>query len=462
MRKNIFIISMVAAAFSAASCNLVDVTDLDPINQLSEDEAITSVQKAQSALLGTYSVLKSGLELPVYYPASASLMGGTMDLGSSGGPAEAMFRNNEVDPQNYTLDAIYTKWYAVISNANHIIEKAPLVETTNPRRDEIVAEARFLRALGHFYLLRFYGQFFDLNSKYGIVIKSKPIKDAKSEPRSTVQQSYDFILADLDYAIEKGPNFTSTFYASRQVAKAMKAKVLLYMKDYPESAKLAKQVIDEGPFKLENTFYDVFFKKIIGTKEAMFQTPYDDKNDRNNKAFMMRSTYRPSESHKLFMAGDKRDTASLTRTTAGELRNKKFNNTIFNTGNGVTTLTADTEYFLRLAEVYLIRAEAVVRSNGDLEEARKAVNEVRKRAVMDEITSNDPVELLQLIRREKILELGAESGEEWFDMVRHASLGDISFATVKPSVKSVNQYILPLPYNTVKLSDNIVIQNPGY
>ncbi len=69
------------------------------------------------------------------------------------------------------------------------------------------------------------------------MIKKQVKDDAKSEPRSTVQQSYDFILADLDYAIEKGPNFTSTFYASKQVAKAMKAKVLLYMK-YPESAKL--------------------------------------------------------------------------------------------------------------------------------------------------------------------------------------------------------------------------------
>ncbi len=58
---------MVAACFQCRILQPADVTDLDPINQLSEDEAITSVQKAQSALLGTYSVLKSGLELPVYW-----------------------------------------------------------------------------------------------------------------------------------------------------------------------------------------------------------------------------------------------------------------------------------------------------------------------------------------------------------------------------------------------------------
>jgi hypothetical protein len=373
-----------------------------------------------------------------------------------------MYKNNEVDPQNYVLDAMYTKWYAVISNANHIIEKAPQIETTDPRRDEIVGEARFLRALGHFYLLRFYGQFFDLNSRYGIVIKSKPIASAKSEPRSSVKESYGFILADLDYAIAKGPNFSSTFYASRQAAKALKAKVLLYMKDYANAAILAKQVIDEGPFKLEKTFYDIFFKKIVNPVEAIFQTPYDDKNDRNNKAFMFRSTYLPSAFYKSVLTGDKRDTAALTKTASGELRNRKFNNTLYWNGTSSTTLTADTEYFLRLAELYLIRAEAVVRSNGSLQDARDALNAIRKRAEMDEIDSNDPAELLSLIRREKILELGAESGEEWFDLVRYASIGDIDITTQKPNIKSVNQYILPLPYNTVKLSDSVVFQNPGY
>ena len=462
MRNKIAITGFITLALAGASCNLVDVTDIEPINQLAEDQAITSVNKAQAALTGTYSVMKTGLELVVYYPASACLMGGTMDLGGSGGVAEAQFKNNEIDPQSYTVDAMYTKWYAVISNANHIIEKAPLIETPNPRRDEIVGEARFLRALAHFYLLRFYGQFFDLNSKYGIVIKDKPIREAKSEPRATVQQSYDFILADLDYAVEKGPNFTQTIYASRQAAKALKAKVLLYMKKFPEAAALAQQVITEGPFKLESTFYDVFYKKIFNTTEAIFQTPYDDKNDRNNKAFMFRSYYIPSEEYKSQLAGDKRDTAATTRTTAGQLRNKKFNNTLYPYSSPPTTLTADTEYFLRLAELYLIRAEAVVRSNGDLQDARDAVNEIRKRAVMPEITSNDPAELLELVRKEKILELGAESGEEWFDLIRFASNGNLNISDIKPRITSPNQYILPLPTSTVRLSDSVVIQNPGY
>ena len=458
MLSNKYILGILSLGLTMGSCSLVDVIDVEPINQLDENVAITTVPQAQNALLGTYGTMKTGLEAVVYYPASAALMGGTMDVGTSGGASETSFKNNDVDPQDFIVDAVYTKWYAVINNSNFIIEKAPLIETPDARRDEIVAEARFLRALGHFYLLRMYGHFYDYNSKYGIVIKSKPVRDAVPEPRSTVKQCFEFILADLDYAVQKGPLFSKTFYSSRQAAKALKAKVLLYTKQYGEAAKLAKEMIGEGPFKLEKSFHDIFVKKIVNTTEAIFQTPYDDKNDRNNKAFMFRSSYLPSKYYADIILGDYRDTAALVRNTNGTLRNRKFNNTTFNG----QSLTADTEYFLRLAEIYLIQAEAVVRSGGDFQEARDAVNAIRKRAGVTEITSNDKAELLSLIRKEKILELGAESGEEWFDLVRFASEGDIDIKTIKPGVTSTDRYALPLPFSTVQLSKGVVEQNPGY
>ncbi len=440
------------------SCNLVEVGDIAPVNQLSEDQAITTVSQAQSVLIGTYGQIKGGLEIVCYYPGTAALMGGTMDPGPSAGTGEAAFKNNDPDPENFTIDAIYTKWYKVLNNANHIIEKTPLIQTNDVRKDEVIGEAKFIRALAHFYLLRFYGQFYDANSTFGIVLKDKPVRSATPQARATVKQCYDLILADLDDAIAKAPSFNKTVYASRQVAMAMKAKVLLYMKNYAEAASLAQQVIQSGAFQLEAKFSDVFIKKIVNTKEAMFQTPYDDKNDRGNKAFIMRSSYQPSPYYAGILLGDNRDTAALIRNANGTFRNKKFNGTVFNG----QTLTADTEYFLRLAEMYLIQAEAIVRNNGNLADARSAVNTLRTRALMAPVTSNDKAELLQLIRREKILELGCESGEEWFDLVRYAVAGDLDIKTIKPGVTSPDKYILPIPYNSVQLSQGVVIQNPNY
>lgn len=440
------------------SCSkLVDVNDVKPVNQLSEDEAITTINQAQSILYGTYGIIKSGSELTVYDPALNSLRGLTMQPGSFGGATEASYQNNEVDPQYYYADAIYTKYYKVINNANFIIEKTPLLNTTNPRRDEMVGEAIFIRALCHFYLLRDYGYFFDESSPFGIVIKDKPITGAVSEPRSDVKKVYDFILDDLNYAVEHGPDFSNTFYASRQAAMGLAAKVYLYRKDYTNAVKFAKMVIASQKFQLETNFGDIFRKKIVGTKEVIFQTPYDDKNDRNNKAFMFRAYYLPSQYYADLMVGDNRDTAALVRSGT-TLRNKKFNNTVFNG----QTLTADTEYFLRLDEIYLILAEATVRSGGSTEDALEALNTIRRRVQMPDITTTDRNQLLEDIRIEKIKELGCENGEEWFDLVRYASEGNLNVATYKPGVTSASKYVMPLPYETVILSNDVVKQNPDY
>ena len=443
----------------APSCSkLTDVNNLKPVNQLSEDEAITTVGKAQSVLYGTYGLIKSGLEIVAYAPGLSALRGLTMDPGTSAGASEASYQNNEVDPEDYYIDAVYTKFYKVISNANQIIDKAPLIQTKEPRRDDIVGEAKFIRDLSHFYLLRMYGYFFDLNSTYGIVIKDKPVIGAISEARASVKVSYDFILADLDYAMVHCPSFTKTFYASKEAAMALAAKVNLYKKDYAKAAALARQVIQSGKFQLETKFSDIFQKKIVNTKEVIFQTPYDDKNDRNNKAFIFRSSYLPSAYYANLLLGDNRDTAALVRNANGTLRNKKFNNTVFNG----QSLTADTEYFLRLDEIYLILAEALVRSGASLTEASDALNTIRSRVQMPNTTATTTAALLDAIRIEKMLELGAEDGEEWYDLVRYASEKNLSVATYKPGVISETRYVLPLPYQTVKLSNGVVVQNPAY
>jgi starch-binding outer membrane protein, SusD/RagB family len=239
---------------------------------------------------------------------------------------------------------------------------------------------------------------------------------------------------------------------------ALKGKVLLYEKKYAESAGFAKRVIESGRFTLEENYSDIFTKKILNTKEVIFQTPYDDKNDRNNKAFIFRAYYLPSPYYADLLVGDNRDTSALVRNTNGSLRNKKFNNTVFNG----QSLTADTDYFLRLDEIYLILAEATARSGGSRDDAKAALNLIRARVQMPDITASAKDELLEAIRVEKILELGAEDGEEWYDLVRYAVEGDIDIKSFKPGVISETKYVLPLPKPTVDLSNGVVEQNPGY
>ncbi|MCO4294215.1 RagB/SusD family nutrient uptake outer membrane protein [Solitalea sp. MAHUQ-68] len=430
------------------ACNLVDVTDIEPVNQLSEDQAITNISSAEKVLAGAYGQVRGGLELIVYSPGSAAQLGLTF-----GAVGENSFVNNSVASDDFYVSAIYIRWYKIINIANHIIEKTEKLDVDNPRKAEIIGEAKFLRALSHFYLLRFWGQFYKMDSEYGIVMRDKPVADASALPRNTVKECYDLIFSDLDEAIAKAPEYKKSVYASKVAAKALKAKVLMYAKRYSEVSSLTQAVISSGQVKLETTFADVFKNK-HNSLEALFATPFDEKNERNNKAFMYRSSYIMSDYYKSIMATDARKSVAITATG----RNGKFLGATVNS----QPLTADTEYFMRLAEVYLIQAEALARSGGSLAEVRSSLNAVRKRAGMPDITFDTKAELLEAIRMEKIYELGAESGEEWFDLVRYTKEGDLHIENIKSGIRSETQFILPIPLNTIRSSQNVVKQNPGY
>lgn len=447
---------LVLALLVNTSCNLTDVTDVEPVYQVSEDKVITNLDQAQTVLYGTYGILKN-LEFTGYAPGLTSLMGVTMKPGSFAGSSENAFFNNDVSPDNFYAEIIYAKMYFLINNANHVITKTALLEADETRKKEIIGEARALRALSHFYLLRLWGQFYDINSEYGIVLKEQPIKDATVQPRATVSEVYELILADLDYAIQNASDFSDTFYTSKIFAKGLKSKVLLYKKDYSQAAQAALEVIELENRTLEDTFADIFIKKIIDTKEVLFQTPFDNLNDRNNKAFIFRAYYLPSEYYVDFMEGDARKDAAIAYTTSGAARNAKFNNSTY---NGVP-LTADTEYFLRLDEVYLIFAEAVLRGDDDSGAALDALNKIRERSENPLITTTNKAELLEIIRNEKIFELGAESGEDWFDLVRFHKEGDLDINSFK-TISSDSKLILPIPMQSVDLSDGLIIQNPDY
>ncbi|NSL87993.1 RagB/SusD family nutrient uptake outer membrane protein [Chitinophaga solisilvae] len=448
------IISFISSAVLLSACKLVDVTDVSPVNQLEDANAITTVEKAQSVLYGTYGILtNSNLAFNYYMPATASLMGLTMEPGTDGSD----FYNNNPLTTNYYLESMYTAGYKMVNMSNHIITKTPLIAGSDPRKTRILGEAKFLRAMSYFYMLRLFGQFYDTDSRFGMVLRTTPVKDGEPIPRSSVKATYDVINKDLDEAINECSEFSSTFYASKLSARALKAKVLLYQQRYAEAAEMAKLVTTTTQRSLEDTFKTVFLKKIRETKEVIFQTPYDAGTGNNNKAFAFRSWFVPSAYYIQFMKGDGRDTMALKARPTSVLNGKFMAGQI----DGAPS-NADTEYFIRLAELYLVQAEALVRSGGSLEEARAALNKIRKRALMPDITSNDRAELLRIIREEKVKELGAESGEEWYDLVRYASKGELDIKTFKPAFMGKNRYIIPLPFASVKASGGVVEQNPGY
>ncbi|WP_316822589.1 RagB/SusD family nutrient uptake outer membrane protein [Pedobacter gandavensis] len=445
------------------ACKLTDVTDLKPEHKLDESTVVTDIPSADKLLAGTYYSLRDE-PLAFYLPAYAGLMGVNLTSTSAG---LAPYINNDVMPNNSTLNSsLYAGPYAMIQTANFVIEKTTALKVTDPRKFGIVAEARFLRALAHFYTLRLFGQFWDINSKFGIEIKDKP--NLPISARADVKTSYEFILADLDEAIKNCPDYaTGTIkgYATKLAAKAIKSKVLLYKKDYTAAALLAREVMN-GPATLSSNFVNMFqIDKYHSDEVILAAITFANNNNiyyENGKTYYYTlGGYILSDRYTTLLANDARK-AIIVKTTRDPADPAKWHgNGKFS--KGVDGSRNDTEYYFRLAEAYLIYAEAETRrGGGNLADALAAVNALRTKRGVGTVSAAGKAELLGLIRTEKELELGAESGEDWFDIVRYITNKDVQAQAIKASLKDENKLILPIPQVSVDASAGVILQNPGY
>lgn len=464
--KNLFIKTFYACLLITViqACKLTDVTNLAPEYKLDENSVVTDIPSAEKLLVGAYYTLRHD-DMSGSIPYHTSLMGVNV---SSIDPKNAPYLNNTVPTDDQVLNAsIYAGPYQMIQTANWVIEKTSALNTTAPRKAGIIAEAKFLRALGHFYILRLFGQFWDLNSTFGIEIRDKAILPINA--RATVKDSYDFILDDLNEAIQHCPEYVTGAtvkkgYATKLAAKAMKSRVLLYKGDYQGSASIAKEVMS-GPAVLTTDFLNMFIKDKYHSNEVILGSITLSKNPggyyEGSKLFYWDSynSGALSPRYVALLANDPRKSVMVEpdpNYPDEPVANAKFS-------VGVDDGINDTEYYFRLAEAYLIYAEAEIRRDGgNLNDALNAVNTLRKKRGANLITANGKSELLTLIRIEKELELGAESGEDWFDIVRYIKNRDLQAATVKHSLRDENKLILPIPQISVDASKNIIKQNPGY
>lgn len=432
-----------------SACELTNVLENDPPNNLVSENVVTSEADARALLNGVYTTITSRI-LDKYYMFTElipSAMIGTMSR-VGGGSTNGQFAENALEFDNFVVRDFWLAFYQVINAANNTITRTselPESEISEASKREIIGEAHFLRAMGTFDALRYYGQFFDESSSYGIVIRTEPADfTTRNKARSTVAESYAQILADLDIAIADAPDYTVTYRASKTAAKALKAKVQLYRKQYAEAATLAAEVINDGATSLEPTYAETFSKG-LNSSEMIFMTYRDansDSEDNNRKRFYAGSpgtTWFPD-----LMAGDPRQ--PLTYSGIRVLKT-----------NDVDTFRPT--YFLRLAQMYLIQAEALAFSGASLDEAKAPLNIIRNRVGNGDSPATTMDELKDDIFDEIVKELAFENGSDWFAAIRFDKA-----MTLKPQITSSNQYILPIPEEEINSNAlvNLADQNPGY
>lgn len=150
-------------------------------------------------------------------------------------------------------------------------------EFSGNRRAEVLGEIAYLRALAYFNVLVRYCEFWDMNSEYGVVMRNEaPSVSNALKARSSVADSYQYILDQLEIAIEKAPDWKKLSQASKEAAKALKARVLLYAGKYTEAVAAVNDAIDTNAPLPEANYGDVF-DKFSTTKEILFARVFDQK-----------------------------------------------------------------------------------------------------------------------------------------------------------------------------------------
>lgn len=483
-----------------SSCS---VDNFLPEGVLTEETLIVDEATAKVALNGIYSASRANMNGVEPLTMSLMLSGVEQRLGEYANPElKAFFENNvqptPLDSRQSNLFTFYVKSYSLINLANFFITKVEkgVPGLTQKKANEMLAEAKTLRANAHFMLLRVFGQFYDTSSQYGIVASTQVIDGFTKLKRNTVDQTYNLIISDLEFAIKHASNSKKHFYVNKTFSEALLAKVNLYKGDFSKAVTHSQNVINSlgTDFELQDT-YSAIFAQGAESIEVLYAPFYKEDSEEENVVSISSNNVRPSNYFKNItnpMVAD--TTISVPKKDIygfpipGEFKDSLVvrhdpryqfafgpptSNNKTNVYNKYPSLSSS-YYYLRVAEVYLIYAEALVRSNGSTQNALDALNTVRKRAYENItipyydgvkptlVTFTTKAALLEDIRKEKMIELCIENAESWFDLVRYDRLGNLSASSFKPSINNQNKLIFPIGLPTLFNNSNFGPQNPGY
>ncbi|MBK5213454.1 MAG: RagB/SusD family nutrient uptake outer membrane protein [Flavobacteriaceae bacterium] len=442
MKKLLYISIICLAAFS---CNIVDV---EPQNSISAENAFKTKEDIDKGILGAYASLQSlsyyGRTYSIFADLAADNLSHPVDATASD---YAEVDNNNMLPENGSNSNMWAIMYDGINVANNVISKVPIIpDMTEEERNAALAELYFIRALNHFNLTRYYG---------AIPIKLEPTVGVNGldAPRVPVNEVYAQIITDLNFAAENLPNSRIKIRGSKFAAKALLARVYLYQGNYQQAATMASDVLNNGGYTLLSNYADVFADE--ENAESIFEISFSQL-ERNRiaeynfpKSLNGRREVEPTQDLlDAYEAGDTRFAASVAFA----------DNLAYAIKYDDLNLGADNFIVIRLADMYLIRAEALAKGSApDANQIKADLNTVRTRAGLSGITSNSIDQLISAIEKERRVEFAFE-GHRWFDLVRTGRAIDVLV-----NVTSINQTLFPIPFDELQTNkDPGMFQNPGY
>lgn len=446
-----------------------DVLDQQPQTAISDEIAIRDLKSAEAALNGLYSQLQS----TDYYGSNLQIMSDvTADISQSIGTWD-FYREMDTyvtSAGNLENRNLWEQMYSAINHANNIIADVPDIdEIPDAAQERILGEAYFIRALAYFDLTRTFGGVEGVYGDLGVPIVTTPSRqiDESSFPsRSSIAGSYQQVQDDLNEAATRLSGFSSPNRASEASVTALLSRLNLYTGNFDQAETFATDVIEDFSFNLVEDFSSIFADE--NTEESIFELTYTttDGND-------IRFWYFPSS------GGGRGDIAlhedyvdmvtSRTNDERGDLIGFDTNVGAYYSTKYAKAGGDDNIQVLRLAEMYLNRAEARVKKNApDIPGALSDLNEIRNRAGLADTTGagvDTASEILDAIELERGIEF-IQEGHRWFNLTRTGDalniLTNIDRLNGDPvSLTDAGRRVFPIPSRDIDANENLE-QNSAY
>lgn len=394
----------------------------------------------------------------------------------------------QIPTSNIAIEQVWAVNYKGIYYANLVLEKVPAITFEDEtRKDEILAEAHFLRAYFYFDLVNSFG---------GVPIVDRVIEYTEANiPRATEEETYAFIEEDLKVAIDELPSRFSKGddylgRADKGAALGLMMRVSLYQNKLEQVKEYGDELF-KLPYTLAPDFNSVFKQTGEWGSGSIFEINYSSNTSILGTGITQRIAPRSKKGGGFMQAKrNLRDAYIVNIVGTDTIREPRYEASFYNPNDkpgvygtgwyirkyswepysdyasptiGGTSNSANNIRVVRLADAYLMYAEAVYES--DPATAIEYVNKVRKRAresgdvgnlfpedLSSGLTGND---LRDAIYNERRLELAGE-GYRYHDLIRTNRTSSV----LEPLGFVIGKHeVMPIPYSQMQLSKGVLIQN---
>jgi len=432
----------------------------EPLNAVSDEAPITDKTSSETALRGVYRQLASNGYYGENYVTLGYFPSGDIKNLTTGGAANLVNINFRADDTNF--NSSWTAIYSTINRANHVIAKVPGVQDpllTTALKNQYIGEAKFIRALAYFDLARAWG---------GVQLILEPTTSLTNRPaikRSTLDQTYDQVLADLVDAEQLLPDGLNRIRATKRTVWALRARLHLYRQQWDKAEEYASKLISlSSDYTLVKPFRAWFADNVTGSPESIFELQYSAINPSAIRAQMQHptngGTYRYAPNDRFVQLLNDPSVSGGRSALIGSVT--QGGTTIWFGNLYYRSNATDPAYIFRIAEMYLIRAEARAQQDNptSIAGAISDLNQVRDRAGILPTTAVTKSEVLLAIENERRIEFAFEA-HRWFDLARTGRAKAVLEALDPNTKVADHELVFPIPIVQLQLDPNLD-PNPYY